>query len=91
MINTSSENLSKNTSKNSPFHNFQKHLVITLRQTLTLKGLSKKGGIETEVAENIFRYFKRSQKTSRTFLDQVFGLFEAKDSQGCSQFIKSVR
>jgi hypothetical protein len=81
----------KNSYKNSPFHNFQKHLVITLRQILTIKDLLKIGGVEAELAENIFRLFKRSQKTSRTFLDQVFGLFEVKDSQSYSQFIKSMR
>lgn len=37
-----SSSFTKKSSKNSPFHNFQKHLVVTLRQTLSLKSIFDK-------------------------------------------------
>ncbi len=56
-----------------------------------MQAISIKSGEEYELARKIFNHFKRSSKTSRQYLEHVFGLVQVVDSEKNNNYEKILR
>lgn len=65
--------IQRNSKKTSLFHNFQKHLITTLKSIIKLKAMPHHKKSYLSIAHDIWEYFCRANKYSKRFLKCLLG------------------